>query len=104
MLECPDAVARLNVSILIKFIINKLKVKEKDILYEMETSDSFYKDENQNTIRIPGIPKAMTSKFILKCIDNLNTLVAKNWSRFDYFLDMFSSFALGDDIVVNVEE
>lgn len=35
MLECPDAVARLNVAILIKFILGKLKIKEKDILYEV---------------------------------------------------------------------
>jgi len=34
MLECPDQVARMNVSILVKFMINRLKLKEKDILYE----------------------------------------------------------------------
>lgn len=49
--------------------------------------------------RIEETPLAMTSKFILKCLDNLNTLVAKNWARFDYFLDVISAFALGDQDV-----
>ena len=38
----------------------------------------------------------MTTKFITKCLDNLNTLVAKNWSRFDYFLEVLYSFGCGD--------
>jgi len=33
---------------------------------------------------------------MFKVIDNLNTLVAKNWSRFDYFLDMISAFGMGE--------
>lgn len=36
MLEATDAVARNHVSGLMKFIINKLKVSEKDLLYEMQ--------------------------------------------------------------------
>jgi hypothetical protein len=41
-------------------------------------------------------PVAMSSKFMFKVLDNLNTLVAKNWSRFDYFLDMIYAFGMGD--------
>ena len=36
MLEATDAVARNHVAGLMKFIINKLKVSEKDHLYEMQ--------------------------------------------------------------------
>ncbi len=49
--------------------------------------------------RVEETPVAMTTKFMLKCLDNLNTLVAKNWSRFDYFLDMLSCFATGESDV-----
>ena len=35
MLEATDAVARNHVSNLMKFIVNKLKVAEKDILYDV---------------------------------------------------------------------
>lgn len=37
LLECPDTVARANVSALLKYVINRLKVLEKDILFETET-------------------------------------------------------------------
>jgi hypothetical protein len=97
MLECPDAVARLNVALLVKFILNKLKVKERDILYDTQKEEIEYTTGEGETLkRIEETPLAMTSKFILKCLDNLNTLVAKNWSRFDYFLDVISSFAVGE--------
>lgn len=37
LLECSDAQARLYVSGLLKFVVNKLKVLEKDKLFEVET-------------------------------------------------------------------
>jgi hypothetical protein len=36
LLECTDSVARAEVANLIKFVLNKLKVIEKDILYKTE--------------------------------------------------------------------
>lgn len=36
LLECSDSTARLHVANLIKFLINKLKIIEKDKLYETE--------------------------------------------------------------------
>jgi DNA-binding phage protein len=33
LLECPDSVARANVATLLKYVINRLKVLEKDKLY-----------------------------------------------------------------------
>ena len=101
MLECPDPVARMNVSILVKFIINRLKLKEKATLYDVSREEVTY-TMNPNTPleqivkREVVTPVAMVSKFMLKVIDNLNTLVAKNWSRFDYFLEMIYSFGMGD--------
>ena len=36
MLECPDAVTRLNIAILVKFMMQRLKIKERNILMENE--------------------------------------------------------------------
>lgn len=33
----------------------------------------------------------------MKCLSLLNTQVAKNWSRFEYFLDIIQAFALGEE-------
>ena len=35
MLECPDSISRLNICMLVKFVLTKLKLKEKDYLYEV---------------------------------------------------------------------
>lgn len=43
------------------------------------------------------VSKALSAKFIVKCIENLNTLIAKNWSRFDNLLEVLYAFAVGDD-------
>jgi len=97
LLECPDNVARLNVANLVTFIINKLKIKEKDYLYETVRQEIEFKDsDGKDQVRIEENPRAMTSKFILKCLDNLNTMVAKNWSRFEQFLEVILSFGIGD--------
>jgi len=39
---------------------------------------------------------ALSAKFIMKSLESLNTLVAKSWSRFEYFLDVLYSFGAGD--------
>jgi len=38
---------------------------------------------------------ALSSRFINKILSLLNTQVAKNWSRFDNFLEVLQVFALG---------
>jgi hypothetical protein len=98
MLECPDSITRLNVTNLVKFIILKLKVKEKDILYDTTKEEVEYRSQDGQLSykRIEETPVAITTKFINKCLDNLNTLIAKNWARFDYFLEVLASFATGD--------
>ena len=39
---------------------------------------------------------ALSTKFILKSMASLNTVVAKSWSRFEYFLDVLYAFGAGD--------
>jgi len=39
LLECPDAFARFNIANILTYVLNRLKVFEKDRLYEMETVD-----------------------------------------------------------------
>lgn len=72
-----------------KFIINKLKVMEKDKLYDTweVVRESDGEKVNQHV--------ALSSRFINKILNLLNTQVAKNWSRFDNFLEVLQVFALG---------
>jgi len=37
MLDCPDNIARTHVGALLKFILNRLKIIEKDHLYDTES-------------------------------------------------------------------
>ena len=85
MLDCPDHVTRVNVCLLMKFILTKLKIKEKAILYEMQKEEitCVSTHDQSSYTKVIETPVAMTTRFIIKCLDNLNTLVAKNWSKFD---------------------
>ena len=93
LLECPDAVARLNIANLLKYILNQLKLREKDILYDKETITIEKEDGERFT---QERYKALSSRFIMKCMMLLNSYVAKNWSKFDNFLDLLYSFAVGE--------
>lgn len=46
----------------------------------------------------------MSARFILKCFSVMNTMAAKNWSRFDNFLELLYSFAFGDREVTGKPE
>jgi hypothetical protein len=93
LLECPDAVSRFNVATLVKYILNVLKVQEKDILYEVE--DYHYTNDKGETVTAKR-PKALAARYIVKCLNILNSLVAKNWNRFENFLDIIHAFAVGE--------
>lgn len=54
--------------------------------YEFETSNGIAKEERHT---------ALSARFITKALNSLNTQVARSWSRFDYFLDIIYSFAVG---------
>ncbi len=63
-----------------KFVLNKLKVIEKDRLYEQRTveyeDDKGEKDTYQEYV-------ALSSRFIHKALSLFKTKAAKNWSKFD---------------------
>lgn len=42
-------------------------------------------------------PASLCAQFIMKCLSLLNTQVAKNWARFENFLDIIYTFACGED-------
>jgi hypothetical protein len=80
LLDCTDQVARVNVSALIKFIVQRLKVAEADILNKTETITTTDDKGQVTTIEQPA---SLCARFIMKCLSLLNTQVAKSWSRFD---------------------
>jgi hypothetical protein len=84
MLECSDGVARNHVSNLVKFLLNKLKVIEKDRLYEIRKVEHEIKGEKVTFDQ----HVALSARFINKALNLLTTQVARNWSRFDNFLEV----------------
>ena len=80
LLDCTDQIARVNVSALIKFIVQRLKVAEADILNKTETITTTDDKGQVTTIEQPA---SLCARFIMKCLSLLNTQVAKSWSRFD---------------------
>ena len=94
LLECTDAQARLHVGALLKSIVNRLKLHEKAILFEQETITTTDGKGETTTVTQPA---SLVARFIMKCLSLLNTQVAKNWSRFEYFFDVLYAFGLGED-------
>jgi hypothetical protein len=94
LLECTDSVARSEVATLLKFILSRLKVLEKDILYKTQVVTTINeKGENVTS----EAPVAITTRFLQRALSGLNTHVAKNWSRFDNFLDILYTFGVGEE-------
>jgi len=94
LLDCTDQVARVNVSALIKFIVQRLKVAEADILNKTETITTTDDKGQVTTIEQPA---SLCARFIMKCLSLLNTQVAKSWSRFDQFLEILLTFGFGEE-------
>jgi hypothetical protein len=94
LLDCTDQVARVNVSTLIKFIVQRLKVAEADILNKTETITTTDDKGQVTTIEQPA---SLCARFIMKCLSLLNTQVAKSWSRFDQFLEILLTFGFGEE-------
>lgn len=70
LLECTDAQARMHVGALLKSVVNRLKLYEREKLFEMETLTST--DEKGETTTITQ-PAALVSRFIMKCLSLFNT-------------------------------
>ena len=91
LLECTDITSRLYIAHLMKFLLNKLKVIEKDYINDTKkvtvTNEKGESETYDEYI-------ALSSRFIMKALSLLKTKVAKNWAKFDYFLEVIYSFAL----------
>ena len=93
LLECSDATARMYVGNLMKFIIVTLKKVESDRLFAIETVTT---TNDKGEVTIVQQPASLCARFIMKCLSLLNTQVAKNWARFEYFLDILCTFGCGE--------
>lgn len=98
LLECPDAFARFNIANILTYVLNRLKVFEKDRLYDMETVE--VTNEKGERVSVQR-PVALSARFMLRCFQDLNTKASKNWSRFDCYLELMKNFALGPQVEDN---
>jgi len=91
LLECTDMTARQQIGNLVKHCILTLKDQECEKIFEIETKDGITQHSS------------LVAKFIMKCLSLLNTQVAKNWSRFDSFLELISAFGCGIENIKTTE-
>lgn len=63
-----------------KYILVRLKMKEKDYLFEAEDYEFEGDDGKKITLQRH---KSLSARFIVKMLELLNTKVAKNWSHFE---------------------
>ena len=91
LLDCSDQASRTHVGNLVRFLINKLKVIEKDRLYEIKVVEVEIDGEKVTYNQFV----ALSARFIDKALGLLTTQVSKNWSRFDSFLEIIYSFGVG---------
>jgi len=79
-------------------VLVTLKMQERDYLLETEEYEGEGQDGQKVTMQRY---RALSTRFVMRAIDLLNTKVAKNWTRFDQFHDLLYNFALAD--VADVE-
>ena len=70
LLECSDSLARQHVFLLMRHVVNRLKMHEREYLYETE---KVTKKDAQGVEYEEERPKALSARFILKCFSILNT-------------------------------
>jgi hypothetical protein len=75
VLDCIDTIARNNVADLFRYLITKVKMAEKDELLS---------DKYQDTV---------SHKMMQMLTVGLVTRAAKNWTRFEKYLELFQAFA-----------
>lgn len=80
MLEAVDATSRMYISQLIKFLLCHVKMIEKDSIMNNSMTD--------------GRKDSVCARFIDYLIENLNQRVARAWSRFDEFLEIFYAYCV----------
>jgi len=77
---------------LVRFLVNKLKIIEKDRLYE--TVKVEHEIEGKKVTIEQNV--ALSARFINKALNLLPTMVSKNWARFDNFLEIIYAFGVGE--------
>lgn len=95
--ECTDKVSQVNVARLIKYILCRLKVLEKEDLLSGATVTITEKkiDESGKEVESQhNLPKAICSKFMNVMLYHLKERAAKSWSRFDNYLDVIKAFGI----------
>lgn len=75
LLDCTDSTARSTIGDLFRYLITMVKMSEKEALMSAEYS---------NTV---------SAKFLGLITAELGQRVAKNWSRFEKYLELFTAFA-----------
>ncbi len=76
-----------------KYVIETLKLKEKDILYDKELIEVTNEKGEKVT---ESFHSALSSRFFSKCLSILNSRAAKNWVKLDAFLEVLQCFAMGN--------
>jgi hypothetical protein len=93
LIDCIDHVARGNAAYVLKVILCRLKVIEKDALLENTREQIVCKNDQGESFPLER-PKALCARFIEGLLGLLNTRVAKHYTRFEQTLDVISSFVL----------
>ena len=93
LLECTDMKSRKNAMTLMKYVLVALKMHEKEYLLEPE---DFEVEGDDGKKLVMQRYRSLCTRFLDTALNRLNTQVAKNWSRFEQFLDMLYFLALAD--------
>eukprot|EP00351_Strombidinopsis_sp_SopsisLIS2011_P005368 CAMPEP_0116884630 /NCGR_PEP_ID=MMETSP0463-20121206/17598_1 /TAXON_ID=181622 /ORGANISM="Strombidinopsis sp, Strain SopsisLIS2011" /LENGTH=156 /DNA_ID=CAMNT_0004541479 /DNA_START=7237 /DNA_END=7707 /DNA_ORIENTATION=- len=98
LFECQDATARSACGNLFKYLMAKLKIIEKDVLFEQEEFEFEVYDEDGNVSgkKKELRPKAICARFFNHCLTLLNTRAPRHWSKFMDFLEIIQAFGMGD--------
>lgn len=96
LFDCTDKVAQANVSRLIRYLLCRLKVLEKEDLLNGTTESITEKviEDGKEVVKELSLPKAVSAKFINVLLFHLQGRGAKSWARFEYYLDVIKTFGL----------
>lgn len=94
--ECTDKVSQANAARLIKYLLCRLKVIEKEELLSraVETVTEKEIENGEEVIKTVLLPKSICAKFMNVLLYHLFGRAARSWSRFDYYLDVLKAFGL----------
>jgi len=96
LFECSDKVAQANVARLIKYLLCRLKITEKEHLLTGATEIFKEKrmDDGKEVVIEHSLPKAVCARWINVLLYHLKDRAAKSWSRFEFYLDIIKAFGI----------